>query len=201
MFSYQTIVVASEGEYKEKGSKFLAKAFPIQNEEEVKEILAQLRKQYYDARHVCYAYILASDIGLIEKANDDGEPAHTAGTPILNQLKSFQLQQTLVVVIRYFGGTKLGVPGLIQAYKSAAFEALQQAKIIEIQHTIQYQITFPYDLTGKISHLFRKYEIEISQDFSSEHVVQHIKMPLKHQKSFLNEINPLLYQISLKTLT
>ena len=117
VFSYKTIRKEAEGFYKEKGSKFIAKAYPAESIDQVNEILGELRKEFYDARHHCYAYILEPDASQY-RANDDGEPNHSAGDPILGQIRSHELTNTLVVVIRYFGGTKLGVSGLINAYKT-----------------------------------------------------------------------------------
>jgi len=114
--TYFTIKHESEGFYKEKGSKFLAFAYPVQDEAAVKERTSELKKVYYDARHHCYAYILGHD-GEQYRASDDGEPNHSAGDPILGQIKSNNLTNTLIVVVRYFGGTKLGISGLINAYK------------------------------------------------------------------------------------
>ncbi|MDF2457519.1 MAG: Xaa-Pro dipeptidase, partial [Cytophagaceae bacterium] len=135
--AFQTLRFPVEGLYKEKGSKFLSKALPVQSEDEIKQHLASIRKEYDDARHVCYAFSLQEPF-LTERGNDDGEPAHTAGTPILNQIRSFELSNVLVVVVRYFGGTKLGVSGLIQAYKAAAEDALQKAEIIAIEPKERY---------------------------------------------------------------
>ncbi|MEQ9007162.1 MAG: YigZ family protein, partial [Ekhidna sp.] len=118
MSIYHTIKEKSEGLYKEKGSKYLAFAYPVKSEVEIKEIQESLRKEYYDARHHCFAWVLGMD-DQSYRANDDGEPAHSAGDPILGQIRSFELTNVLVVVIRYFGGTKLGVGGLINAYKTA----------------------------------------------------------------------------------
>lgn len=123
---YLTLAGEGEGLYKEKGSKFLAFACPTSDEEEAKRRLEALRKRFHDARHHCYAYAFGPD-GERFRANDDGEPSHSAGTPILNQIRSRGLTDTLVVVVRYFGGTKLGVSGLIAAYKAAAAEALDAA--------------------------------------------------------------------------
>ena len=120
--TYKTIDSPAEGIYKEKGSKFLAKAYPVRTEEQVKAIVEQLKEEYYDARHHCYAYILGPK-GDKWRANDDGEPSGTAGKPIHGQLLSFNLTNVLVVVIRYFGGTKLGESGLINAYKTATHDA------------------------------------------------------------------------------
>jgi len=115
---FYTISKGGEGFYKEKGSKFIGLAFRVRDEEEVKETLEEVKKQYHDGRHHCYAYILSEDK---LRANDDGEPNHSAGDPILGQIKSKNLTEVLIVVVRYFGGTKLGVPGLINAYKNIRF--------------------------------------------------------------------------------
>ncbi len=141
--TYKTITSRSEGIYKEKGSKFIAVAIPLSTESEVKDALAGLRKEYYDARHHCFAYILGFDKSAY-RVNDDGEPSGTAGRPIHGQLLSYDLTNVLVVVIRYFGGTKLGVSGLINAYKTATKEALESADIsTRIVHDV-YEISFDY---------------------------------------------------------
>jgi len=167
MDTFLTIKNPSEGEYKEKGSKFLAFAFQVKTEDEVKERLEDLRKKYYDARHHCYAYQLGQN-GELWRANDDGEPNHSAGTPILNQIKSFNLTDVLVVVIRYFGGTKLGVSGLITAYKTVTQEALQSAEIEEkiIKKTLSF--SFDYLVMNDVMKLIKDYELEIeNQEFTN----------------------------------
>ena len=141
--TYQTISGKAEGLYKEKGSKFIALAFHVTSEEEVKEILLGLRKEYHDARHHCYSYVIGFK-GEHWRANDDGEPSGTAGRPIHGQMQSRNLTNTLIVVIRYFGGTKLGVSGLINAYKTAAADALDHANIITKTINDVYKITFGY---------------------------------------------------------
>ena len=141
---YKTIATTSEGLYKEKGSKFLSFAFPITSEKEIKTIQQKLRKEYYDARH----HVFAWRIGINEdnyRASDDGEPANSSGPPILGQIRSFELSDILIVVIRYFGGTKLGIPGLINAYKTAAKEAIENNKIIEKIIKNTYKISFAYE--------------------------------------------------------
>jgi uncharacterized YigZ family protein len=127
---YKTISSPSEGEYKEKGSKFLAFAYPVASEEDVKKYLEKLSKAHHKARHHCYAYVLGENKELY-RANDAGEPSNSAGKPILGQIQAKDLTNVLVVVVRYFGGVKLGVGGLINAYKSAAEAALNNAEIIE----------------------------------------------------------------------
>lgn len=174
---FKTIAAATEGLYKEKGSKFLSKAYPIQSEAEVKEILTQLKKEFYDARHICFAFSLQGDI-LIERANDDGEPAHTAGTPILNQIKSFELSNLLVVVIRYFGGTKLGVSGLIQAYKNAAEDALSKAEIITIEPKERYRFVFLYAHTGHVMHWIKELNGIIVHEHKTDRYELIVEMPI-----------------------
>ena len=128
--TYKILVGEGDGLYKDKGSKFIAKAFPVHSEDEVKARVAEFKKQYFDARHHCYAFIMNPDKSCYRSA-DDGEPSGTAGKPILNQILSKDVTNVCVVVVRYFGGIKLGVPGLIAAYKAAAKEALENATIIE----------------------------------------------------------------------
>ncbi|MCC5944559.1 MAG: YigZ family protein [Bernardetiaceae bacterium] len=158
----------SEGFYKEKGSKFLAHAMPVASEEDVKEALEQLRTKYHDARHHCYAYILGWESERF-RANDDGEPNNSAGIPILNQIRSFELSDTLVVVVRYFGGTKLGVSGLIQAYKIAAQEALDKAEIYEKINYKQLQIRYRYEQTNEVMRLIDQHSLTIlNQNFAAD---------------------------------
>ena len=142
--SYLTIEKYTEAIYKEKGSKFLAFAYPVNNQDEIKQILTDLRKKYYDATHHCYAYILGFDKEEF-RMNDDGEPSSTAGKPIYGQLLSNNLTNVLVVVVRYFGGTKLGVSGLIKAYKTSTQVCLESAVIVEKKVMRFYKITFAYD--------------------------------------------------------
>ncbi|MBL6447215.1 YigZ family protein [Fulvivirga sp. 29W222] len=158
--SYLTISGPSEGLYKEKGSKFLAFAYPVASEEDVKDCLDELRKKYYDARHHCYAYVLGVDRSTY-RANDDGEPNHSAGDPILGQINSKQLTNTLVVVVRYFGGTKLGVSGLINAYKVSSEEALNNAKIKKVEITRTINLKYDYDATNEVMRLVNDFEIKI----------------------------------------
>lgn len=161
---FYTISKSGEGFYKEKGSKFIGVAFRVRDEEEVKERLEEMRKQYYDARHHCYAYILSKDK---LRANDDGEPNHSAGDPILGQIKSKELTQVLIVVVRYFGGTKLGVSGLITAYKTAAFEALEASTLLKVTIEEIYEINYGYDITNEVMRLTAEFEANIkNQDFT-----------------------------------
>lgn len=141
--TFRTIAAPTQGLYKEKGSKFLAFAFPATTETEVKSLLEQKRKEFFDARHHCYAYILGAR-GTLYRANDDGEPSGTAGKPIHGQLLSFDLTNVLLIVVRYFGGIKLGTSGLINAYRTAARDALQQAQVVERLITARFVAHFDY---------------------------------------------------------
>lgn len=142
---YKTLQEVSEGLYAEKRSKFVSIAYPVETEEQVKEYLDELRKKYYDARHICWAYHLGYD-DVKFRANDDGEPSGTAGRPILGQIRSFELTNVFVAVVRYFGGIKLGTGGLIVAYKAAAAEALSNAQIVEktIDESICFTFEYPF---------------------------------------------------------
>ena len=152
--TYKTIAGPSEGIYREKGSKFIALAFPVESEAEVKEKLAEIQKQYFDARHHCYSYILGPNKDAY-RLNDNGEPSGTAGRPIHGQLLSKDLTNTLVIVVRYFGGIKLGVSGLINAYKTAAKDALDAATIIEKTVDEIYKVSFDYSVMNSVMQLLK----------------------------------------------
>lgn len=152
--TYKTIAGPSEGIYREKGSKFIALAFPVETEAEVKEKLAEIQKQYFDARHHCYSYILGPNKDAY-RLNDNGEPSGTAGRPIHGQLLSKDLTNTLVIVVRYFGGVKLGVSGLINAYKTAAKDALDAATIIEKTVDETYKVSFDYSVMNSVMQLLK----------------------------------------------
>lgn len=141
---YKTIANLSQGLYKEKGSKFLAFAYPVSSEEEIKAYQQKLKKEYYDARHHVFAWRLGIDENTF-RASDDGEPANSSGPPVLGQIRSFELSDILIIVVRYFGGTKLGIPGLINAYKSAAKEAIENNAFIYKTITQTYKISFAYE--------------------------------------------------------
>ena len=153
--TYLTIQDKSEGIYTEKRSKFLAFAHPVETIDEIKDLLTDYKKKYYDARHVCYAYMLGPERTDF-RVNDDGEPSSTAGKPILGQINSRELTNILVVVIRYFGGVKLGTSGLIVAYREAAAEALSAAAVIEktIEETVTF--TFPYVMMNSVMRVVKE---------------------------------------------
>ena len=153
--TFRTIASSSEGSYKEKGSKFLSFAFPVKNVDEINQILAQYRKQYYDARHICYAYMLGNAKNEW-RANDDGEPSGTAGRPILGQINSFELTNVLDIVVRYFGGILLGTGGLITAYKEASMNALEQANIVEQTIDEVFTVGFDYLLMNEVMRVIKE---------------------------------------------
>lgn len=184
---YKTLSTSSQAEFKDRGSKFIAIAARVNTLDDVETALAELRKTYHDARHHCYAYRLGIE-GEKTRANDDGEPNHSAGDPILGQIRSFDLTYTLVVVIRYFGGTKLGVSGLINAYRSAAEEALAQAKIIEVPVTTAFRLNYPYESTNEVMRLLSEFDAKVvSQEFT-ERCVQEIAVNVAHKVAFQDKV-------------
>ncbi len=168
---FRTIASPAEGQYTEKRSKFLAFAFPVSTVEQIKELVDAHAKKYYDARHVCYAYMLGHE-RLVFRANDNGEPSGTAGKPILGQINSNELTDILIIVVRYFGGVKLGTSGLIQAYKAAAAEAIAASTIIEKTVDEQLTITFEYPLMNAVMRIIKEEEpVILSQTFDNDCVM------------------------------
>ena len=162
---YKTITESAEGYINEKKSKFLSFIFPISSVEDTKEILDEYRKKYYDARHVCWAYMLGHEREEF-RFNDDGEPSGTAGKPILGQINSSELTNVLIIVVRYFGGTLLGTGGLIRAYKEAAAVAIAEANIIEKTVDDKMKIHFEYVLLNDVMRVLKQFEsVKWSQDF------------------------------------
>ncbi len=181
--TYKTISRKGEGLYKEKGSKFISLAIPIESEEEVKSMLEKLKKEYHDARHHCYSFCIGKDYSFF-RYGDDGEPSGTAGRPIHNQILSYEVTNALVVVIRYFGGTKLGASGLVKAYKTAARDALASAHITEKYIQDYYEIIYDYPETNDVMKLVNDDIINvISQDFEIK-----CKMYISVRKSESNRI-------------
>jgi len=165
--TYQTITEASTGEFKDRGSKFIAFAYPAYSNEEWQQRLEEVRKAHPKARHHCYAFRLGLD-GNSYRANDDGEPSGTAGRPILGQIDRFGLTNIVVIVVRYFGGTLLGTSGLIHAYKTSASDDLEQATIIEKTVEEVYRLTFDYALMSDVMNAVKKLELEmVRQDFGT----------------------------------
>jgi len=170
--TYKTIIAPTEGIYKEKGSKFLSFAIPVSSADEVKEIVKNYRKEYYDSRHVCYAYMLGADRKEF-RANDDGEPSGTAGRPILGQINSRELTNILVIVVRYFGGILLGTGGLVVAYKEATTDALDQAEVIEKTVDETISIVFDYVLMNEVMRIIKDTNAQISsQNFEDQCAMQ-----------------------------
>lgn len=163
---YNSVKTVSEGQFKDKGSKFLAFIYPIADENDVKVILKDVKKQYHDARHHCYAY----NIGMGNdrfRMNDDGEPSGTAGKPIYGQILSHDMSDILIVVVRYFGGILLGTSGLINAYKNAATDAIQNAEIIQKQVTCQLKLRFSYEQLNLVMRMVKEHKLQIcKQDFT-----------------------------------
>lgn len=158
-----TIHSVSEGFYKEKGSRFIGVLYPAPDMKAFENALAALKKKFYDARHICYAYRIGANV----RENDDGEPSHSAGAPIMRQLLSAQLVYSAAFVIRYFGGVKLGVPGLIRAYGTAAEEAIRSAQLVEYFDTVEMRIEFDYPQTNMVKYLVEQHNLRvISTDFA-----------------------------------
>ena len=165
---FKTIKDTSEGLYKEKMSKFISFAIPVNSSDEAKEIVKSYQKKYYDARHVCWAYMIGTDRSEFY-SNDNGEPSGTAGKPILGQINSYELTNILIVVIRYFGGIKLGTSGLIVAYKAAAADAIENGEIIECHEQAQLSFTFPYLSMNSVMKLVKDTGVNIiSQIFDND---------------------------------
>jgi uncharacterized YigZ family protein len=172
MASYRTILTESESLYKVSGSKHIGKTFRIHSEKEAKQIIQKLWEEYSQATHICYAYVLTV-YEKLERSSDDGEPSGTAGKPILNQIKSAKLTEVLVAVIRYYGGTKLGVSGLIDAYKNAARHALEESGVEQCEVEVQYAFSVSHEETPALMNAlnrlsFRKINTTVELDFKIE---------------------------------
>jgi uncharacterized YigZ family protein len=194
---YKTIEKPSEETFfKEKGSKFFGYTFPVLSEDDVKERIEELRKKHHTARHFCYAYQLG-----IEKtrfrANDDGEPNNSAGMPIYGQIQSFEVTNILIVSVRYFGGTKLGVGGLISAYKTSAQMALEVSDILEKTINVQYKLTFNYDLMNAVMRIIKEKNIEIVHQ-KLEMDCQFIVSVRKNQAEIIFTVFDNLYKVAVK---
>ena len=186
--TYNQITNNSKGIYKSKGSKFIAYAIIVKSEVQVVDEINKIKKLDKNANHYCYAYIIKTDKS-IEKVNDDGEPKNSAGKPILGQIKSKELTNCLIVVVRYFGGIKLGIPGLIKAYKNAALEAIQNNKIECIDITEMYSLKFSYEELNSVMKILKNYNANIinhKNDITSE---IECSITLKNSKIFFDKIS------------
>ena len=178
--TYLTVERVSEGIYREKGSKFLAFALPVNSVDEAKEQIETYRRQFFDARHLCYAYRIGEQ-EIVFRANDDGEPSGTAGKPILGQLLSHHLSNILLIVVRYFGGVKLGTSGLTVAYKTAAADALANAEIVEREITLYCDVSFKYEAMNSVMRVIKDEGVKIlEQQFDTDCV---LKISLRLSKS------------------
>ena len=186
--TYNQIINNSKGIYKAKGSKFIAYAIIVKSEEQVLDEINKIKKLDKNANHYCFAYIIKPDKS-IEKVNDDGEPKNSAGKPILGQIKSKDLTNCLIVVVRYFGGTKLGIPGLIKAYKYAALEAIQNNEIECIDITEMYSLKFSYEELNLVMNILKNYNANIINHKND--MISEIKcsITLKNSKNFYDKIS------------
>ncbi|MDY0076004.1 MAG: YigZ family protein [Bacteroidales bacterium] len=196
--TYNIITNSGEGLYKDKGSKFIAHAFPVESESEAKEAIEEIKKKFHDARHHCYAYMIGSDKSCF-RSNDDGEPSGTAGKPILNQILSKDITNVCVVVVRYFGGTKLGVSGLINAYKSAAREALDQSNVEERTIDEVYSLEFEYPLMNEVMRILKEENLQqINPRFELSCYLE-IKIRKNEAKKVVEKLN-ILFGLEIKHL-
>ncbi len=188
--TYKTLAQTSEGIYKDKSSRFLSFAFPVRTLDEIKEILEKYRKEYYDARHVCYAYMLGYERKDF-RANDDGEPSGTAGKPILGQINSNELTNILIIIVRYFGGIKLGTSGLITAYKAAAADAIANNQIVEKTVDEDIKFTFEYPFMNDVMRIVKEENPEIvHQSFDMD-----CQMTLRIRKSEIDKLKSRLEKV------
>lgn len=180
--TYKTIESLSQGIYKEKGSKFIAIAYPVYEQSEIKPIVDKLKKEHHEARHHCYAWMLGVE-RTNWRVNDDGEPSGTAGKPILGQINSAGLTNILIIVIRYFGGTLLGVSGLINAYRSSAADAIKNAQIVEKTLQEYYRITFPYVAMNDVMKVLKEENVgQSDQRFDTEcSIIVHFRVSVKER--------------------
>lgn len=189
--SFKTISKGGEGYFTDKRSKFLAFTHHVESVDEVKDIVSNYRKKYFDARHVCYAYVIGAD-GSIFRANDDGEPSSTAGKPILGQINSNQLSETLIVVVRYYGGVNLGTGGLIVAYREAAADAIANSEITEklVEERIDFQ--FPYVMMNQVMRIVKEMQPRIlSQSYDNT-----CMLSLSIRKSLAEQLRSRLSKLS-----
>lgn len=186
--TYQTITQTAQGLFKDKGSKFIALAFPVKTEDEIKEILENLRKEYHDARHHCYAWRLGAEQDSF-RANDDGEPSGTAGRPILGQIRKYDLTNILIVVVRYFGGILLGAGGLINAYRSAAADAIEQTEIVTETIDDRFEIKFPYSSMNDVMTVLKdEHADQFEQDFNLNCRVK-VRLSRSHSERFAGRLS------------
>jgi uncharacterized YigZ family protein len=188
IYTYKTIELETVSEFKDRGSKFIGFAIPIQTIEDIKKYLKQLKELHPKAVHYCYAYRLGFDKTNF-RANDDGEPSGSAGKPILGQIDSFDLTNVLIVVVRYFGGTLLGVPGLINAYKSASQDTLEQATIIEKNIESVFQIEYDYTIMNDVMRVIKQFDSNVIKQKMNLFCELEVGIPLKNEAQFIEKIS------------
>ncbi len=199
--TYKTILKKAEGLFKDKGSRFIGLAYPVKSENEVKEIIAGLKKEYYDATHHCYAYYIRHIGTPAIRMNDDGEPSGTAGRPIYGQIISSDLKNILIVVVRYFGGTKLGVSGLINAYREAAKITLENADIIENTIRNVYMAEFDYSLMNVVMQVLKNDVITIKENgYNNNNALITFEVIQSYTEEIIGQLDK-IYGISLKFIT
>lgn len=186
--TYASIASRSDGLFKDNGSRFIAQAYPVESEGEVKDIVERIRKEYHDARHHCFAYRIGLD-GSCWRASDDGEPSGSAGRPILGQIDSVGLSDILVVVIRYFGGIKLGIPGLIRAYKTSTADALANAAVVEKIAGKDYRVWFPYLSMNAVMKVAKDLSLPQREQFFAEDCSMVLRVRLSQEADFLERIS------------
>ncbi|MEA2042883.1 MAG: YigZ family protein [Bacteroidota bacterium] len=186
--SYKTINRKSEGYFKDRGSKFYSFAFPVETEEETEKHREKLRKEYHDARHHVYAFRLGID-GKTFRASDDGEPSNSSGPPVLGQIKSDELTNILIVVVRYFGGTKLGIPGLINAYKTAAKEAIKNTKIVTKAIKAKFKFSYDYAFTNSMMSFVHAEDIQILDQNFEASCEMFVAVPLNQAKKITAKLD------------
>lgn len=195
--TYKTLAAPSEETlYKEKNSKFFGYAFPINNEEDVKDILEEIKKKHHSARHWCYAFQLGTD-KIYYRANDDGEPNNSAGMPIYGQIQSFEVTNVLVISVRYFGGVKLGVGGLISAYRTSAQMALEASEIIEKTIDVHYTLQFEYPVMNKVMRVIKEKNLDIVSQ-KMEMACEIVVSTRKNNAPEVKEAFANLYEVKIK---
>lgn len=197
--TYRTITKPStETLFKDKNSKFFGYAFPVKSEKEVKEYIEHIKKQHHSARHWCYAYQIGTD-NISYRVNDDGEPNNSAGMPIYGQIQSFNLTNVLIIVVRYFGGVKLGVGGLISAYKTSAQLSLEASKIVERTINMHYLIIFDYKNMNKVMRIIKEKNLNVTNQKLELHCELSISVRKKEVETVLNSFNA-LFEVQIKAL-
>jgi len=195
MSNFKSIQKATEGFYSAKGSKFYAHVFPIQKKEQVKALIESLKEKYPKANHFCYAFSLGVGAEEYHLSNDDGEPGNSAGSPILGQIKSFEVSNVLIVVVRFFGGTKLGVGGLIAAYKQAAKSGLEKAEFKPLRIIVKLSFEVAYPDLGKVLSIVDRNNLAVEQSHGANSVKIQLKVPQKEVDAVMDCFSPLNLKI------